>query len=112
MDGVEARREDVTDQPISPYTAQLVRGVQAEQERLDEALSSYVQGWTMERMPSVDRSILRMGCWELLFNDDVPDGVAVSEAVDLSAEYSTDASPEFVNGLLGRLQSIKPTLLA
>jgi N utilization substance protein B len=63
-------------------------------------------------MPSVDRIILRIGLWELLFNDDVPDAVAVSEAVALARTMSTDESPTFVNGLLGRLQELKPTLLA
>ena len=63
-------------------------------------------------MPAVDRIILRIGTWELLYNDDVPDGVAVSEAVELAKTLSTDESPSFVNGLLGRLQQLKPTLLA
>jgi N utilization substance protein B len=63
-------------------------------------------------MPSVDRIILRVGTWELLYNDDVPDGVAVSEAVELAKVLSTDESPQFINGLLGRLQQLKPTLLA
>jgi N utilization substance protein B len=63
-------------------------------------------------MPTVDRQALRIGLWELLYNDDVPDAVAVSEAVALVKELSTDDSPDFVNGLLGRLQRIKPTLLA
>ncbi|MET1154976.1 transcription antitermination factor NusB, partial [Arthrobacter sp.] len=70
------------------------------------------QGWTLDRMPAVDRIILRVGSWELLYNDDVPDGVAVSEAVELAKTLSTDESPSFVNGLLGRLQQLKPTLLA
>jgi len=84
----------------------------AEQERLDEALTSYSRGWSLDRMPAVDRVILRVGAWELLFNDEVPDGVAVAEAVSLAQQLSTDESPEFVNGLLGRLQQVKPTLLA
>ena len=63
-------------------------------------------------MPAVDRVILRVGAWELLFNDEVPDGVAVSEAVAQARTLSTDDSPAFVNGLLGRIQQLKPTLLA
>ena len=63
-------------------------------------------------MPSVDRTILRLGTWELLYNDDVPDGVAVAEAVAAAQVFSTDDSPEFINGLLGRIQQLKPTLLA
>ncbi len=105
-------RRDNTDQIINPYTVELVNGVVSQQSQIDEFLATYAQGWTLERMPSVDRIILRLGAWELLFNDDVPDGVAVSEAVALAKTLSTDESPSFVNGLLGRLQKLKPTLLA
>lgn len=111
LKGIQQRR-DSTDQTINPYTVELVHGVVAEREQIDEILSTYAQGWTLERMPSVDRSILRVGTWELLFNDEIPDGVAVAEAVAVARDYSTDASPDFINGLLGRLQQIKPTLLA
>ncbi|WP_336712999.1 transcription antitermination factor NusB [Arthrobacter sp. USHLN218] len=105
-------RRDKTDQIINPYTVDIVEGVMAMQPAIDEFLSTYSQGWPLERMPSVDRIILRVGTWELLYNDDVPDGVAVSEAVELSRTLSTDESPSFINGLLGRLQQLKPTLLA
>lgn len=105
-------RRDKTDQIINPYTVDIVEGVMAMQSAIDEFLSTYSQGWPLERMPSVDRIILRVGTWELLYNDDVPDGVAVSEAVELSRTLSTDESPSFINGLLGRLQQLKPTLLA
>lgn len=81
-------------------------------EQIDEFLGTYSQGWTLDRMPAVDRMILRVGAWELLYNSDVPDGVAVSEAVELAKMLSTDESPAFINGLLGRLQQLKPTLLA
>ncbi|MDP9883957.1 N utilization substance protein B [Sinomonas atrocyanea] len=105
-------RRDRTEQVINPYTVEIVDGVTARQSQIDEILRTYAQGWTLERMPSVDRIILRIGLWELLFNDDVPDAVAVSEAVALARTMSTDESPTFVNGLLGRLQELKPTLLA
>ena len=82
------------------------------QEQIDEFLGTYSQGWTLDRMPSVDRIILRLGTWELLYNDDVPDKVAISEAVELAKALSTDESPAFINGLLGRLQQLKPSLLA
>ncbi|PYI67423.1 transcription antitermination factor NusB [Arthrobacter livingstonensis] len=108
---IAARREK-TGQIINPYTVDLVEGVTAMQESIDEHLQTYSQGWTLERMPAVDRIILRLGTWELLYNDDVPDAVAVSEAVELAKMLSTDESPQFVNGLLGRLQQVKPTLLA
>ncbi|MCC3274871.1 MULTISPECIES: transcription antitermination factor NusB [unclassified Arthrobacter] len=111
FDAIRARREQ-TDQTINPYTMDLVEGVVAMQEQIDEFLSTYSQGWTLERMPSVDRIILRLGAWELLYNDEIPDKVAISEAVELAKTLSTDESPAFINGLLGRLQELKPSLLA
>lgn len=106
------RRRELTDQIVNPYTLEIVEGVVSQQTAIDEFLETYSQGWTLERMPSVDRIILRIGTWELLYNDDVPDGVAVSEAVALAKTLSTDESPSFINGLLGRLQQLKPSLLA
>ncbi|UKA52562.1 transcription antitermination factor NusB [Arthrobacter sp. FW305-BF8] len=111
FDVLRARRER-TDQIVNPYTLEIVEGVVSMQTTIDEFLETYSQGWTLERMPSVDRIILRIGTWELLYNDDVPDGVAVSEAVALAKTLSTDESPSFINGLLGRLQQLKPSLLA
>ncbi|MDR6415874.1 transcription antitermination factor NusB [Pseudarthrobacter sulfonivorans] len=111
FDVLRARRE-ITDQIVNPYTLEIVEGVVSQQTAIDEFLETYSQGWTLERMPSVDRIILRIGTWELLYNDDVPDGVAVSEAVALAKTLSTDESPSFINGLLGRLQQLKPSLLA
>ena len=96
--------------PVGEYAAQLVRGVQAHRERIDELLSEYAEGWALDRMPIVDRNVLRIGLYELLWADDVPDAVAISEAVLLARDLSTDASPAFVNGLLGRLLELKPTL--
>ncbi|MCZ2402725.1 transcription antitermination factor NusB [Paenarthrobacter sp. Z7-10] len=110
--GAIQQRRESTDQIINSYTVDIVEGVCELQETIDEFLQTYSQGWTLDRMPSVDRIILRIGSWELLYNDDVPDGVAVSEAVELAKTLSTDESPQFINGLLGRLQQLKPTLLA
>ncbi|TKV26905.1 transcription antitermination factor NusB [Arthrobacter sp. NamB2] len=111
LEVIRARREK-TDMVIADYTVDIVEGVLEHQQQIDEFLSTYSQGWTLDRMPAVDLMILRIGGWELLYNDDVPDGVAVSEAVELAKMLSTDESPKFVNGLLGRLQQLKPTLLA
>ncbi|MCR1159989.1 transcription antitermination factor NusB [Paenarthrobacter sp. NPDC057355] len=111
FDALKARREK-TDLVINPYTVEIVEGVVSMQATIDEFLETYAQGWTLERMPSVDLIILRIGAWELLYNDEVPDGVAVSEAVALAKTMSTDESPAFINGLLGRLQKLKPSLLA
>ena len=97
--------------PVSPYAAELVRGVQAHRQRIDELLKNYADDWTVDRMPVVDRNILRIGLYELLWADGVPDAVAISEAVALARDLSTDASPAFVNGLLARLLALKPTLV-
>ncbi|WP_312181467.1 transcription antitermination factor NusB [Arthrobacter sp.] len=111
LESLRSRREQ-TDQVINPYTMDLVEGVIAKQEQIDEFLSTYSQGWPLDRMPAVDRIILRIGSWELLYNNDVPDKVAISEAVELAKTLSTDESPAFINGLLGRLHQLKDTLLA
>jgi transcription antitermination protein NusB len=96
--------------PVAPYAVELVRGVQAHRDRIDELLGQYAEGWTLDRMAPVDRNVLRIGSYELLWADDVPDGVAISEAVQLVRDLSTDASPAFVNGLLARILELKPTL--
>lgn len=100
-----------TQTSLPEYSVTIVEGVTGRLVSIDEALSTYSQGWTLSRMPAVDRAILRVGTWELLYNDEVPDAVAIDEAVELARELSTDDSPTFVNGLLGRLASLKPTLL-
>lgn len=87
--------------PTNDYTSELVRGVVEHRSRIDGLLRDYSQGWTLERMPAVDRNVLRLGVWELLYADDVPDAVAISEAMNLVRDLSTDESPAFVNGVLG-----------
>ena len=99
-----------SDPPVPDYAVELVEGVVANQVRIDELLSTYAEEWTLDRMPPVDLAILRLGTYELLWRDDVPDAVAVSEAVELATSLSTDASPAFVNGLLARLLQLKPSL--
>jgi transcription antitermination protein NusB len=94
--------------PVSGYAAELVRGVQAHRERIDELLAQHAQGWTLDRMPTVDRNILRIGVYELYWGSGVPDGVAISEAVLLAKDLSTDGSPAFINGLLARLLELRP----
>ncbi|WP_109508868.1 transcription antitermination factor NusB [Nocardioides speluncae] len=96
--------------PTNDYTSFLVRGVVEHQARIDELLTSYAQGWTLQRMPAVDRNVLRLGVFELLYVDDVPDPVAVSEAMVLVRDLSTDESPTFVNGVLGNILRDKATL--
>lgn len=106
----ERLAKPVTEAPLNQYTADLVEGVVAHWTDINELLTTYSQGWSLERMPSVDRAILRLGAYEVLYGSDVPEGVAISEAVELARSLSTDDSPKFVNGLLGRLVEVKPTL--
>ncbi len=103
-------RAERAEPPVSAYVAELVRGVAAHQDEIDELLAANARGWTLDRMPAVDRNILRIGAFELLWGTQVPEAVAISEAVLLATDLSTDASPGFVNGLLARLLEIKPTL--
>lgn len=91
--------------PTNDYTSVLVRGVVEHLARIDEVLTTYSKDWTLARMPAVDRNVLRIGVYELLWcADDIPEGVAVSEAMHLVQDLSTDDSPAFVNGLLGAVQ--------
>jgi len=99
-----------SDPPVPDYAVTLVEGVMANRTRIDELLETYAQEWTLDRFPAVDLAVLRIGAFELLWCEDVPDAVAVSEAVELAASLSTDDSPAFVNGLLGRLLQLKPAL--
>ena len=98
------------DPPVPEYAVELVEGVVANRVRIDELLSTYAEEWTLDRMPPVDLAVLRIGTYELLWRDDVPDAVAVSEAVALAGSLSTDESPAFVNGLLARILMLKPSL--
>jgi N utilization substance protein B len=85
------------------YTVSLVEGIAAHQDRIDELLDSYAEGWTLERMPVVDRNLARIAVYELLYVDEIDDAVAITEAVELAKQMSTDDSPRFLNGVLGRI---------
>ncbi|ABS04472.1 N utilization substance protein B [Kineococcus radiotolerans] len=100
------------DPPVGEYAVTVVEGVVEHQARIDEVLSTYSMAWPLDRMPAVDRALLRIGTWEVLYAADVPDHVAVSEAVEIAQELSTDESPKFVNGLLARIAELKETLSA
>jgi transcription antitermination protein NusB len=93
--------------PVNEYTVTLIRGVVEHQARIDELVSTYAQGWSLDRMPTVDRNALRLGVYEILYVDEVPDAVAVSEAMNLVRDLSTDDSPAFVNGVLGSITATK-----
>jgi N utilization substance protein B len=109
-DWIRLARTDDRHPPVSEYTMTLVEGYAAHAERIDELIAQYAVGWPLDRMPVVDRNILRLGAFELIWEDGTPDAVVLDEAVRLAREFSTDESPSFVNGLLGRLKDLKPTL--
>ncbi|MHA6800486.1 transcription antitermination factor NusB [Bounagaea algeriensis] len=96
--------------PIQEYTQRLVEGVSEHRERIDELLNQHAEGWTLDRMPAVDRSVLRLGVGELLYGEDVPGPVVIDEAVEIVKALSTDDSPRFINGVLGRLAKLAPRL--
>ncbi|EPH46237.1 transcription antitermination factor NusB [Streptomyces aurantiacus] len=109
-DWVRHSRTDTRQPPVSEYTMELVEGYEQHASRIDELISQYAVGWTLDRMPVVDRNILRLGAYELVWVDGTPDAVVLDEAVQLAKEFSTDESPAFVNGLLGRFKDLKPSL--
>ncbi|MDH6193700.1 N utilization substance protein B [Mycobacterium frederiksbergense] len=112
-DGRAALAEDQDDiTPLNPYTVSVARGVTEHAAHIDDLISAHLQGWTLERLPAVDRAILRVAVWELLHAEDVPEPVAVDEAVELAKELSTDESPGFVNGVLGQVMLVTPQIRA
>ena len=119
----EARGEDPTDvlsrrretddaPPVTDYAASLVQGVAAHVDRIDQLITEHAEGWTVDRMPAVDRTLLRIGIYELLWVDEVDDPVAITEAVELARTLSTDDSPRYVNGVLGQISDIAEHLRA
>jgi N utilization substance protein B len=98
--------------PLNSYTVTVARGVTDHSAHIDDLISAHLQGWTLERLPAVDRAILRVAVWELLHADDVPEPVAVDEAVELAKSLSTDDSPGFVNGVLGQVMLVTPQIRA
>lgn len=85
------------------YAREIVDGVIDNRDEIDEQLTTFARDWSLARMPAVDRAVLRIGTWELMFNDEVPDAVAIDEAVELAKEFSTDEAGSFVHGVLGRI---------
>lgn len=110
LDGQIDRRAADNEPELNAYVTTLIEGVFENQEQIDEILSTYSMGWTLDRMPAVDRAVLRIGAYEIIWGNDIPDAVAISEAVALVTDLSTDESSSFVNGLLGRISEIKPSL--
>ncbi len=104
-DPLELLRERVAlaDPPVPDHAVRLVEGAVAHARRIDELIEQHARGWSLERLPDVDRAILRMAVFELLWADDVPDAVVIDEAVELARTLSTDDSPAYVNGVLGAI---------
>ena len=102
-DGPDAR-------PIREFTRELITGVSDNKRKIDELISTYAQGWDMDRLPAVDRNILRLGIYEIVWSADLDDGIAIDEALTLAKELSTDESAGYIHGVLGRISSIKESI--
>lgn len=102
-DGPDAR-------PIRDYTRELVNGVSANRRKIDELITTYAQGWDMDRLPAVDRNILRLGIYEILWSSGVPTSVAIDESLMLAKELSSDDSSKYIHGVLGRIASLRDTI--
>ncbi|MGW6459679.1 transcription antitermination factor NusB [Streptomyces sp. NPDC055078] len=109
-DWIRHARTDTRQPPVSEYTMDLVEGYAQYADRIDDLIATYAVDWELDRMPVVDRNIIRLGAYELVWVDATPDAVVIDEAVQLAKEFSTDESPSFVNGLLGRFKDLKPNL--
>ncbi len=103
LDGPDAR-------PVRDYTKVLVIGVSEHRRKIDELITTYAKGWDMDRLPAVDRNILRLAIYEILWEDGLDDAIAIDEALSLAKELSTDDSAGYIHGVLGRITSIKTTL--
>ena len=96
--------------PIREFTKTLIAGVTENKRKIDELIATYAQGWDMDRLPAVDRNILRLGIYEIVWSSDLDDGIAIDEALTLAKELSTDESAGYIHGVLGRISSIKESI--
>ena len=96
--------------PIRDFTKKLIAGVTENKRKIDELISTYAQGWDMDRLPAVDRNILRLAIYEVIWSDELADGIAIDEALTLAKELSTDDSAGYIHGVLGRISSIKDSI--
>ena len=103
-DGPDAR-------PIREFTRELISGVSENKRKIDELIATYAQGWDMDRLAAVDRNILRLGIYEIVWSDELADGIAIDEAISLAKDLSTDDSATFIHGLLGKISSIKESIV-
>ena len=102
----DLRDSQISTEGLRDYAVEILEGVKANKSRIDELIRSYIQGWDFDRMPNVDRNILRLSIWELLWSE-TPEGVVIDEALKLATELSTEDSPTFIHGILGKLASLK-----
>jgi N utilization substance protein B len=102
-DGPDAR-------PIRDFTRELITGVSENSRKIDELITTYAQGWDMDRLPAVDRNILRLGIYEIVWSTELADGIAIDEALTLAKELSTDESAGYIHGVLGKISSIKESI--
>jgi N utilization substance protein B len=107
LESRESTEEGPDARPIREFTRELIGGVVENSRKIDELIATYAQGWDMDRLATVDRNILRLGIYEIIWSDGVADGIAIDEALTLAQELSTDDSATFIHGLLGKISSIK-----
>jgi len=110
LESREVVEEGPDARPIREYTRSLVEGIYEHKRKIDELISTYAQGWDMDRLPAVDRNILRLGIYEVLWIENLDDGIVIDEALSLAKDLSTDDSAGFIHGVLGRISSIKGSL--
>ena len=96
--------------PIRDFTKALIGGITENRRKIDELIATYAQGWDMDRLPAVDRNILRLAIYEIIWSDDVEDAVAIDEALNLARDLSTDESAGYIHGVLGRISTIKASI--
>ncbi|MDJ0464792.1 transcription antitermination factor NusB [Streptomyces sp. H27-C3] len=109
-DWIRHARTDDRQPPVTEYTMSLVEGYAEHADRIEDLIATYAVDWAIDRMPVVDRNLLRLGAFELVWVDETPDAVVIDEVVQLAKEFSTDDSPSFVNGMLSRFKDLKPNL--
>ncbi len=96
--------------PIRDFTKALIGGISENRRKIDELIATYAEGWDIDRLPAVDRNILRLAIYEIVWSDDVEDGVAIDEALNLARDLSTDESVGYIHGVLGRISTIKASI--
>ena len=113
IDILASRSDDGSDadaRPIREFTRELIAGISAQKRKIDELISTYAQGWDMDRLPTVDRNILRLSIYELIWTPDLPEGVVINEALELAKQLSTDESASYIHGVLGKISMIRESI--